>query len=546
MLRDWIKIKQMKGLLIFVLLVFVFFCAKAQNELMELTGKVSYMTAQNIYVRFDGTTNIEVGDTIFIHRNNQVHPLLIVESKSSLSCMGKPLDGIEVSMGDDVFVRIRGLKSETGKDDVPKENQMVTESPVEKENPDTKKKKKNPYQEKIWGRISASSYSSFSSSTTTNSNRFRYNLSLKADHISDSRFSTDIYLTFTHLANDWAAVQDNLFNALKIYSLAVKYETGEQSQVWFGRKINPKLSSIGAIDGLQYETGLKNFRFGAVLGFRPDYKDYSINTNLLEYGGYVSHNYSTSTGSVQTSLAVFEQQNNGNTDRRFAYFQHSNSLLKNLFFFLSSEIDLYKLENGIPTNTLSLTSLYASIRFRISRQLSLYASYDARKNVIYYETFKSLVDQLMTDANRQGVRLRVNYRPLKFMVVGLTGGYRVRDNDIRATKTFNGFVSFSHVPLVNASLTLSGNVMQTSYLDGNIFGVRMYKDLLKGKIYSSLGYRHVDYNFVNSNNRLMQHIGEFDITWRIVKKLSLSANYEGTFEKSTNYNRIYLNLTKRF
>lgn len=545
MLLYRLKMKKMKSFLLFILFVFVFWESKAQNEFKEFSGKVSYVTAQNIYIRFDGTTNIELGDTVFIHRNSQVQPLLIVESKSSLSCMGKPLNGVEVSIGDEVVVRAPvAPKKEKEKSAAELKGDSIQKT--ESKEPAKQKTKENPYQEKIWGRISASSYSSFSSATATNSNRFRYNLSLKADHISNSRFSTDVYLTFTHLANDWSAVKDNLFNALKIYSLAVKYEPGEQSQIWVGRKINSKISSIGAIDGLQYETSLKNFKFGAVLGFRPDYKDYSVNTNLLEYGGYVSHDYSTNTGSVQTSLALFEQQNNGKTDRRFAYFQHSNSLLKNLFFFISSEIDLYKVENGNPVSTMSLTSLYASLRFRVSQQLSLYASYDARKNVIYYETFKSLVDQLLTDANRQGVRLRVNYRPVKFMVVGLTGGYRVRDNDVRATKTFNGFVSFTRVPLVDASITLSGNVMQTSYLDGNIFGVRMYKDLFKGKIYSSLGYRHVDYNFLNSNNSLLQHIGEFDITWRIVKKMSLSANYEGTFEKSTNYNRIYLNLTKRF
>ncbi|HKJ42495.1 MAG TPA: hypothetical protein VKA27_10405 [Sunxiuqinia sp.] len=533
----------MKKLLLFILITFLFGQLKAQTRLIEFPGKVSYVTAQNIYVRFDGTNNIQVGDTVFVRRNQQVQPLLIVESKSSLSCVGKPLNGIEVSMGDEVFAHIAVPEKkavEVAKEKLPSKmnQQKVVKQPATQE--------ENLFREKIYGRISASSYSSFSKATTSNSTRLRYNLSLKADHINNSCFSADVYTTFTHLANDWTAVQGNLFNALKIYSFALKYEPGKQSQVWLGRKINLKLASIGAIDGLQYETGLKNFRFGAVVGFRPDYKDYSLNTKLLEYGGYVSHEYKTETGSVQTSLAVFEQENSGKTDRRFAYFQHSNSLLKNLFFFVSSEIDLYKLQNGIPTNTISLTSLYTSLRFRVSRRLSFYASYDNRKNVIYYETFKSLVDQLLTNANRQGVQLRVRVRPAKFMMVGLTGGYRMRDNDIRPTKTLNGFASFSHIPWINASATCTANILHTSYVDGTILGVRFYKDLLNGKIYTSLGYRHVNYDFLSSTNSMFQHLGEVDVTWRILKKLSLSANYEGTFEKTTNYNRIYLNLTKRF
>jgi hypothetical protein len=32
----------------------------------------------------------------------------------------------------------------------------------------------------------------------------------------------------------------------------------------------------------------------------------------------------------------------------------------------------------------------------------------------------------------------------------------------------------------------------------------------------------------------------------MMKKLSCSLNYEGTFEKGRNYERIYVNLTQRF
>ena len=539
----------MKSLLLFIGAVLVFSGLNAQDQVKEFPGKVSYITAQNIYVRFDGSTNVQLGDTLYVRKNGVVKPLLIIESKSSLSCMGKPLNGIEVSKGEEVFAQIviPGEKA--------KKKNAITESeiqstPANQENKSLSQKKVEEneiaFKQKISGRITASTYASTSSGTSNNSTRFRYNLSLRADHIGDSRFSADTYVTFTHLANDWSAVQDNLFSALKIYSMAVKYQPSEQSQVWFGRKINPKLSSIGAIDGLQYEAGFKNFRIGAVVGFRPDYSDYSVNTKLLEYGGYLAHEYKNDNGILQNSLAFFEQKNNGKTDRRFAYFQHNNSLLKNLFFFVSSEIDLYKLENGIPTNTISLTSLYVSMRYRISRQLSLNASYDTRKNVIYYETFKSLVDQLLEEASRQGVQFRINYRPMKFMNIGLNAGYRVRDNDPRPTKTFHGFVSFSHVPWLDVSATLSANLMQTSYVDGQVFGLRFYKDLFRGKLYSSAGYRYVDYNFINSGSTSQQHVGELDLTWRILKKLSLSANYEGTFEKSINYTRIYINLTKRF
>jgi hypothetical protein len=47
-------------------------------------------------------------------------------------------------------------------------------------------------------------------------------------------------------------------------------------------------------------------------------------------------------GIIQNTLAFIQQNNSGQTDRRFAYFQHSNSLLTGLKFFGSVECDLYK------------------------------------------------------------------------------------------------------------------------------------------------------------------------------------------------------------
>ena len=40
--------------------------------------------------------------------------------------------------------------------------------------------------------------------------------------------------------------------------------------------------------------------------------------------------------------------------------------------------------------------------------------------------------------------------------------------------------------------------------------------------------------------------GEINLTWRMMKKLSFTFNYEGTFEKDRHFDRIYINLTQRF
>ncbi len=65
---------------------------------------------------------------------------------------------------------------------------------------------------------------------------------------------------------------------------------------------------------------------GAFVGSRPDYKDYSINLDLLQYGAYLGHELLRQKGGMKNSLAFIEQTNQSKTDRRFIYLQHSSCL----------------------------------------------------------------------------------------------------------------------------------------------------------------------------------------------------------------------------
>jgi hypothetical protein len=508
-------------------------------------GKVSYITQQNIYAKFENTGLVQAGDTIFIRNDQKIKALFIAESVSSTSCVGKPLFQTELKIDDKVFVRTKVSYKIAKTPDAQNETRINTSTQDSIQATNEKPAKQPEREQKIRGRLSASSYTSFSNSSDINQ-RMRYTFSMTADHISGSRFSTDSYILFTHKAKHWNEVQDNIFNALKIYSLSVNYDLTKNTRFLIGRKINSRISSIGAIDGLQTEISNKNFTMGAVVGFNPDYTDYSFNRKLFEYGAYLSDEIQNKNGQMVNSFAFFQQTNSGKTDRRFAYFQHDNSLLKNLNLFASCEVDLYALKDSIPTNTASLTSLYLSFRYRFSRQLSVFASYDARKNVIYYETFKNYLDQMLEDATRQGYQFRINYNPGKMINTGISGGYRLRTKDINPTLNGNAFFTFNQVPWIKTSVSLSSNYLKSSYVDGLIYGIRIYRDLFASKVTSSVFYRLVDYKYLNSGTKSLQHMAEFELSWQITKRFSLSANYDGTLENSNLYNTVYLNLIKRF
>ena len=530
-----------RSIIVFLLFFCGIFVVNSQETYRQ--GTVSYISGENIYVKFETTAGIENGDTLFILSEQQYLPALIVQHQSSISCLCTALGNLNFKTSDVVFSHEASLSEEEvipviAEQELPEKDvsqQVITsmEQAVSKKNtPD------------FSGKIRLSSNSNFSNQTD-DIHRFRYTVSAKATNISGSKLTAETYLSFTHKLNEWDVVKDNLNKALKVYNLALQYDFTETATLWVGRKINPHVANVGAVDGIQFEYGFKNLYAGVIAGSRPDYYDYSFNFDLFEYGAYLGQAQKVTNGYVQSSLAFFEQRNKGNIDRRFVYFQHSNSAIKNLNLFASFELDLYKLENDEPKNTLSLTSLYLSARYRFSRRFSVFGSYDNRKNVIYYETFRNLTDEILQQASRQGGRVRFNYRPVNYIIVSASAGTRFRKEDPRSTKTLNGFVTYTSLPGIHASLSLTGNLLQTSYLDGQVYGARISKDFLDGKLYSLLHYRWVDYKYVNTVTELRQHIGEIDFSYRFNKSFYLSVNFEATFQEKDIFNRLYLSLSKK-
>ncbi|NOQ26444.1 MAG: hypothetical protein GQ564_13890 [Bacteroidales bacterium] len=536
-------------------LIFLFFFnmiginLKGQSYAEFKKGVVSYVTKQNVYVKFQSTESISVGDTLFTEQNSQWIPALVVKNLSSISCFCSSISNLQMSVGEGVLARVKkaqtSVKKET--DQFVQENQQdLTEDTIS----ENKKLKKELIQD-FSGRIAISSYSNFSSNSDY-SQRMRYTLKLNAQNIHSSKLSMNTYISFAHKKDEWSEIQDNIYNGLKIYSLAMNYAFNENNSLWFGRKINPKLSSVGAIDGIQYETKLKPFTIGVFAGTRPDYMYYNFNSDLLQYGGYLGHEYSNQKGNMQSSVAFIQQTNQEKTDRRYVYFQHSNSLISNLYFFGSVDLDFYNqvMSNLDSTftqeNSPKLSSLYLSLRYRMFKKLSMSISYSARQNIIYYETYKDILERLLEAGTQQGYRLNINYRPFKNVSIGVNSGYRYSKSDPGDSKNLMVYLTYNNLPWLNCLATVSATMLQTAYVSGNIYSLGLSRDIISGKLYAGANYRYVDYNYEYDASSLAQNIAEMNLTWRIRKKLSLSLNYEGTFEKDRNTDRIYINLSQRF
>jgi hypothetical protein len=519
--------------------------ASAQEQNRQLEGTVSYFTAQHVYVRFISAKDIKPGDIIYHYKDSLLVPLLSVENSSSISCVGKIVGQEVIKVGDKVIAFVPKGKESNEKVNSPTAQVNNPQAGLNSAITDTIHRAAARKQE-IKGRLYLSSYSNFSSTSASEDHRLRYTFLMDVVHIADSRFSFESYVSFAHSLNNWTPIKNNIFNGLKIYNLNLKAQIGKNTNLILGRRINSNISSLGAIDGLQTESDNKHFFWGAVVGFRPDYSNYGFNAHLLEYGGYVGFGAQNKQGRMRTTFALFEQTNAGRTDRRFAYFQHDNALVKNVSLFFSSELDLYKVVEQQPTSDLILTSLYLSLNYRPFKKLSLSGSYDNRKNVIYYQTFKSYLNQLIENTTRQGLQFRINYRPWSLMTMGLTSNYRDFTNDVKPTKNTSSFLSFNELPILKVAATLTYTNLTTSYLQGGIYGIRLDKNLLSGKLYTSVGYQKVDFQYQANASDLKQQIGQFELMAQLTRKFSISANYEGTFDNQTKYHNIYFSAIQRF
>jgi hypothetical protein len=517
-------------------------------------GKVSYVTTQNVYIKFSSTENIKPGDTLFFNRQNILIPAVTVKEISSISCVCIPISDNKLAVGDMVFSKRIAQNTENIVN-----SPAVTTTPSIAASQDTAQVKKEQPKKRtqiVTGNISVASYLNFSD-VSANSQRMKYTFSMLMQNIGNTKLSAETYISFAHKLGDWNSVQSDIFNGLRVYSLSVNYEFNKHNQLWLGRKINPRISNAGAIDGLQYELRTGAFTLGAFGGTRPDYKNYSFNPNLFQFGAYLGHDLKGKHGSMQTTVALIDQMNTGKTDRRFAYLQHTNALVRNLYFFGSMEVDLYKQTmNTVDTvlydttykqdNSPRLSNLYLSLRYRPVRQLSLSISYSSRQNVIYYETYKSYVDRLLEAATVNGFIFQINYQPAKLLSIGINAGYRDSKNDPRASKNLYGYLTYSNIPGLKVAATLSATLLETSYMSGQIYGLGISRDLVPGKLSGGLDYRHVRYKFYSGETKLIQNMGEANLTWRILKKLSCGLYYEGTFDNSSMFNRLYINITQRF
>lgn len=493
----------------------------------KVSGTVSFMNKSNVYLKFDTTENLTIGS--FLYRGEKACLKIINKSSSSVVC--EPIAGCELKIGDVLSYQIT-YEQQAEFRITPEEKPELTENPIPTvvKNQGTKAH--------IFGRIAQSTYFT-KDEFDHRRNRLRTLFSIHADELNNKRLSFDSYITYQHQVD---VDQQTHRIRTNVYNLSATYQTENQLLLSLGRKINPKLSIVGAIDGLQIEKGFRQFYIGSFAGMRPDPATYGFNSALFQYGAYIGMGSNRDSSSSQTSIGLVEQTNSGLMDRQFVYAQHQSTPVKNLHLFGSMEYDIYSTTQGLKR----LTNLYTSVRYRLSGGSSFMISYDRRKRIIYYETYQTEVERLLDDdLARQGIRMRLNIRPSKFNYSGLSFSNRFKSDGSYDSKNYYAYTSFTKLPYINGKLSLTATYNQSTYLNSLAYSINHSRSIFDS-YFMELYFRKGIFDYANASSKSLNNYYGLSLNhqnkqlWQVGVSTELNTNSNG------NGLRTYFRIAKRF
>jgi hypothetical protein len=500
----------------------------AQSGAIMQQGEVSFVTSTSVYVRFEDTSSIEQDDTLYVQVADRLVPALVLVQKSSLSCVARSIIDRSYAKGDLVVHRPASIQKTVGKTEVliPK---IAKRDPVD-------------------GSISFTSYINSSSAAGTNI-RNMVRLRLSADEINNSRFSFNTYMIYRqntiNQTESSRAIDNGLFN---VYSASLSYRKDSSYVLSIGRQFSRRVASLGMIDGLLAEKQFGKMFAGAIVGFRPDILTNDFNSDLFQYGGYIGAAHSGGKNSFEVALGVMEQQNKGNTDRRYLYFQGSTNIGRRFSLFSSAEMDLYTLDSTLQTANSQLTNIHVASNYRVNRKIRISLSYDSRRSIVYYESFQPFLEDILTDTEaRQVLRGRLNVKVSNRIRAGIGYGKRFQSSMRNASDNFSAFVVLRKPPWIKGILSANLNANISPYLTTAGVSFRHSNTYFDNRLRGTVFLRSVIYSNIPARESIIiqQFVGASG-RYLLKNNYALGGMLEFSIRKAESRSRINIQVSKRF
>ncbi|MFN4112300.1 MAG: hypothetical protein ACK4G1_08465, partial [Ignavibacteria bacterium] len=312
---------KLKSLTLAIFIILSFLNAQTKEKLF---GKITFISSQYVYIKFNSTDLISIGDTLFSISDSKA--AAIVKFKSSTSIASQKIKSLNV--GDTLYALVE-IKSN---DKISKDSIKGSDSIGISQRIETYELERQVTNPKTYNlRMSLQSYGDLND--FDNTNRYRYSFNYQKEGFFVKELNFESYFILNYNKKSYTAKND-FKEILKIYALSIDYQISENQQIIFGRSLNPYIYSIGSLDGIQYLYKTGKSALGFIAGSRPDYTNYWFQPKLFQGGIFYNRTDSIASRAMDNTIGFVEQTNNFRTDRRYFYLQHRNDLIPLTNFFI--------------------------------------------------------------------------------------------------------------------------------------------------------------------------------------------------------------------
>ena len=477
--RQVLRMIKNKIFIYILLYIFCSFCdtLPAQDENI-VSGKISYISTENIYVDKGKKSGLSIGDTLNVKRDGEIIAnlkiLYVAEHSASCAVLYQKEN---LHIGDQVDFLLKRIISE--KSD-------LTVVPIGRPTQENNRKKVSS---KPFARISGGLSLQWMHYKDQSGNNLNFNqptvqFNLRAKELWGKKYFFVIKMRLRKNARAKSyrpGIQEEEWRN-RIYSFYFSYED-DSSPINFriGRILTPNLRGVGFLDGLQLQHNIsKDFNWGAYAGLQSSWQFATAEDSLKKYGLFISYksgdfNSNRFTGTVAYNAVYHEQT----VSRENFYIQSSFYSHDKLSIYQSMEIDMNTSWRREKENQfISLTSFYLSAQYKFSNAVRSGISYDNRKNFYRYET-REISEDFYDLAFRHGLSADLSLTLPQDYSTSIRLSAKKREGDSEATYigrlslkkrniiyhyldmniNFNGYINYytkGWIPSINISKQIPG------------------------------------------------------------------------------------------
>ncbi|MCA9750926.1 MAG: hypothetical protein KC591_01950, partial [Gemmatimonadetes bacterium] len=417
----------------------------------DTSARITYVTPSTIYVDAGTDAGVRLGDVVKVFRDGVFLTALEVTAVSSKRTSCTRTDDVELKVGD--VVTFRSI-------------------PDPKPAPRTENRRRGgPKRDDGWlrrhgvrGRLGLRVIG-----LVDDSEFGRGYTEPAVDARLDSDLHPDVHLTVDARARRTYLPGEDRSRS-RVYRLQAAWQPDSAAvRAVVGRQFSGSLSTINVFDGVLAEYRRPRWGAGAFYGTQPDPISYGLSSHIREHGAYFEL-LEDPAGGIRWRLtaSAIGSYHDSVIDREYLALQ-ARWTGPRLFVSALQEFDLnrgWKAKAGEPAVT--LTSLFASARYRFTERWSADLGVDTRRSVRLFRDLET-PETTFDDEYRQGVWTGVTFRPASRSRLGLSG---------RRSTGGSAGTAESVTALASAGMRRLGN------LDGRIRSTLYRNDDLEGRLAS--------------------------------------------------------------